>query len=424
MHEKQRYVINIDLENFFPSISFTRVFGMFSTYPFDFNRDVSTVLSQICCFQGALPQGAPTSPIISNYICRSLDNKLTKLARKYQFKYTRYADDITFSTSYKEITPEIGIIDELNCFQLGEEFEKIIKDEGFVINQNKVRLQSFKERQMVTGLVVNKKANLRRDYIKNIRAMLHCWEKFGIIEAQKKFNAKYPNKKPELFKKTLNGRINFIKQVKGDRDPIYRKLHNKFHSIQHQYDKLLPLINEGSINNSLPIKNNTTVTISDLIMRGECDFIEFKEALYFNRYTKQKLDSNFENILKEMTAFLNKKDGGYILIGVEDSKNIFGIEQDMIITNSKNEDAFELHIRNKIGDKAAIKPLPLERLEFVFDNFCGKTVCCIKIKESEDNAIYHYKNDIYVRNGSSSIPLQGSNLAYWAQWKKKAKNLN
>lgn len=96
-----RFLLNIDLENFFPSISFYRVRGLFQKIPFSCSFQVATVLAHICTKSGQLPQGAPTSPFIANLVCRRLDADLMELARRHQSTYTRYADDLTFSFSVR-----------------------------------------------------------------------------------------------------------------------------------------------------------------------------------------------------------------------------------------------------------------------------------------------------------------------------------
>lgn len=98
-HVGKNLVLNFDVKDFFPSINFGRVRGIFGAHPFGFPPTVATVLAQICCAQTVLPQGAATSPILANLVCRGLDNDLSRLARRHRCTYTRYADDITFSTS-------------------------------------------------------------------------------------------------------------------------------------------------------------------------------------------------------------------------------------------------------------------------------------------------------------------------------------
>lgn len=110
IHRRMRIVINLDLKDFFSSINFGRVRGLFKSAPFGFNNEVATTLAQICCHDGKLPQGAPTSPVISNYICRRLDNELIAFARKHKINYSRYADDITFSTNLQFLPTAVGHI--------------------------------------------------------------------------------------------------------------------------------------------------------------------------------------------------------------------------------------------------------------------------------------------------------------------------
>ena len=104
-HLRKSFVLNIDLKDFFPSINFGRVRGMFMGKPYHIPADASTILSQICCFENQLPQGAPTSPILSNMICAQLDSQLQWLAKTNRCMYTRYADDITFSTNLRAGEP-------------------------------------------------------------------------------------------------------------------------------------------------------------------------------------------------------------------------------------------------------------------------------------------------------------------------------
>src|SRR5258708_2835890 len=96
-HERQQWVLKVDLRDFFPSINFGRVRGLFFAYPFDYPPDVATMLAQICCHRNQLPQGAPTSPIISNFICRGLDHDLAQLAREERCHSTRHPSNLPSS---------------------------------------------------------------------------------------------------------------------------------------------------------------------------------------------------------------------------------------------------------------------------------------------------------------------------------------
>jgi RNA-directed DNA polymerase len=228
IHVGSKWVLNIDLDNFFPSIHFGRIRGVFQKYPFSFSHSVSTVLAQLCCFNSKLPQGAPTSPIISNLICRGLDQDLFDLSEKFHVKFTRYADDLTFSTNTDFFPPDIGTIDSSNgnIPLIGEPIIRIIKKHGFEINPMKTRITHMREHQQVTGLTVNEKVNVKRNYVRNIRAIIHDIEKNGYSMAESNFHQRYDhktraNKTHPPLKVFLKGKLDFLKMVKGETDPTY-----------------------------------------------------------------------------------------------------------------------------------------------------------------------------------------------------------
>jgi RNA-directed DNA polymerase len=233
VHQRSRFVFNLDLLDFFPSINFGRARGLFMGTPYRLNANVATILAQICCYQNALPQGAPTSPIVSNMICAKLDSQLKDLARRCQAAYTRYADDLTFSTPRKSFPKPIGHLDTVtNQIVVGTDLSKVIAQNGFQVNQNKVRLQKRGQRQQVTGLTVNEEANVKRALPNQARAMLHSWESNGIEAAEQMFRAKWDHKarrktNPE-FKKVVKGKIDFIGFVKGKDHYTHARLYWKY----------------------------------------------------------------------------------------------------------------------------------------------------------------------------------------------------
>ena len=236
-HLRKSFVFNIDLKDFFPSINFGRVRGMFMGKPYHIPADAATVLSQICCFENQLPQGAPTSPIVSNMLCAQLDSQLQWLATTNHSIYTRYADDITFSTNLRTFPKALAKKDMVETkieVSVGKDLERIVEKNGFQINDDKVRLQIPSKRQEVTGIKVNDKPNVNRKFIRKIRAMLHAWEKHGLESAEKEFQTRYfrkqihPDREPPKYTKALKGRINYLKMVRGEKDPIYRKFANKY----------------------------------------------------------------------------------------------------------------------------------------------------------------------------------------------------
>lgn len=166
IHRNKRFVLNLDLENFFDCFHFGRVQGYFekNNY-FKLPHDVAVILAQLTCYQGRLPQGAPSSPIITNLICQSLDTYLLRVAKKYKLDYTRYADDLTLSTNDRHFVE--------NQEEFLAEANAAIKRAGFSINEKKTRLQFKDSRQEVTGLIVNKKLNVNHSYVHKTRAMAH-----------------------------------------------------------------------------------------------------------------------------------------------------------------------------------------------------------------------------------------------------------
>lgn len=296
-HIKGKNVFNIDLKDFFPSINFGRVRGMLMSHPYNLHERAATILAQICCHNGQLPQGAPTSPTISNMICRRLDNQLYKLSKRSNCSYTRYGDDITLSNTRKNFPENIVDLQSIRP-EVGEKLKSIINSNGFEINTNKVRLYRKTNRQEVTGLTVNEKVNIRRNYIRQVRAMLHAWEKYGHEAAEKVFYKKYDKKQrsPKFlpsFAKIIEGKIAFIKMVKGDRDIIYRKLLNKYRYLSVSHLPQLPLNINEELESSLWVVKCGSKQGTAFMLKGygliTCEhvircFIEEQEEIKVFRY--------------------------------------------------------------------------------------------------------------------------------------------
>lgn len=250
-HTRKEYVFNIDLLDFFPSINFGRVYGMFLKKPYNLPGNVAAVLSRICIFKDStrdqLPQGAPTSPIVSNLICARMDDELYRLAREHNCRYTRYADDITFSTNRPNFPKEIATINPLFAkgrieVTVGKELSDIINNKnGFSINARKVRIQHRDYRQTVTGLKVNEFPNVSRKYINQLRAMLYAWETYGLKNAEKVFIEKYNHKRRwkseegTLYKKVVKGKINFLRMVRGRQNATYQKFCEKLSCLDSSF---------------------------------------------------------------------------------------------------------------------------------------------------------------------------------------------
>ena len=219
IHRKKRFIINVDLENFFDNIHFGRVRGyLIKNKDFQLSEEVATVIAQLTCFKGSLPQGAPTSPIISNYICNIFDLRIIKLAKKYKLNYTRYADDLTFSTNEKYFME--------NWEDFMENLKKEVERAGFHLNEKKTRISYEDSRQEVTGVIVNKKISIKREYYKNTRAMANNLYKTGEF---------YINGEKGSLNQ-LEGRFTFINQAECfGKKIIFQQLNGR----EKEYQKFL-----------------------------------------------------------------------------------------------------------------------------------------------------------------------------------------
>ncbi len=329
IHIKQYYVLNIDLQDFFPSINFGRVSGMFKSHPFNFNDEISYLLAQICCHKNFLPQGSPTSPIISNFICRSLDNQLKSLAKTSKCYYTRYADDITFSTRMRSFPSELASYSS-GTLELGKELIQIIEDNGFTVNSNKNCLRRNHEHQFVTGLTVNEKLNVKRRFIKQLRAMLYAWEKHGLdkaaLEHFKKYSRRHKDKEDNaLFIKIIEGKLHFLADIRGKDDDIFKKYVG-------QFKKLSPV----------PIMSQYIGYQGDKILvytEGNTDWMHLKNALNrFNaNYDYEAISSSIkiheydenhtigDTILKNLLHGYLVSGNPQAIIGIFDSDNLSSI---------------------------------------------------------------------------------------------------
>ncbi|MEQ8823274.1 MAG: reverse transcriptase domain-containing protein [Filomicrobium sp.] len=235
-HTGQRWVLNVDLEGFFPSINFGRVRGLFMKPPFEMGPAAATVCAQVVTYRNGLPQGAPTSPVLSNFIAAQLDRRLSRLARQNRLVYSRYADDITLSTNQAQFPASVVIREPIDGggwkVTAGDALAQAIHQSGFEINEKKVRLQAHYVHQDVTGLCVNKRVNISRERIRKLRAMLHAWRKFGIERAANEHFKRYrgsrrlkpPSRPGTAFRNVVYGHLAFVKMVRGADDELFLKL--------------------------------------------------------------------------------------------------------------------------------------------------------------------------------------------------------
>ncbi len=236
VHIGHNYVFNVDLSDFFSSITKSRVWKRLTLPPFNFPSNVADIIANLCCIKVedpnnpdvvkyVLPQGAPTSPLLTNAVCDTLDKRLKGLARRFHLHYTRYADDMSFSSMRNEFEDNGDFMNEL---------KSIIFQQHFTLNENKTHLQRQNKRQEVTGIIVNEKMNVSRQYVRDLRQILYIWWKYGYETA---FSVFYPHYKREkghikkgepIMENVIEGRLNFLKMVKGEKDSVYRRLKSRF----------------------------------------------------------------------------------------------------------------------------------------------------------------------------------------------------
>lgn len=344
IHKNKKIVLNLDLKDFFDSFHFGRVKGFFeknkdfkSFFP-ELTSELSTLIAQLVCFNGKLPQGAPSSPLLTNLICNIFDVRVLKLAKKYKLTYSRYADDLTFSTNYK------GFIRNLEKFE--EDILLEIKKNGFEANMEKYRLTFQSSRQEVTGLTVNKKINVSRKYYKYTRAMAYSLYKNGEF-------------KIDGIDGTINqleGRFSFINQLDkyNNSESEKRKkfiARNVLNSREKQYQNFL--FYKYFFMNEKPL----------IVTEGKTDILYIKAALknlyneYPNLITKEENEFIFKISFLKRTKLL-KYFFNLSPDGADSMKNIYNYFGDK---NSKSYDFYSYF--KKLTNLEALNPVIL-----VFDN--------------------------------------------------------
>ena len=219
-HRNQRWIFNIDLKDFFPTINFGRIRGfLMKSRDFELTEPVATVIAQIACRNGQLPQGSPCSPVIANLIAQILDVRVLKLVRRLGCRYTRYADDLTFSTNKSKFPAELAVMTAVeegkpHVWIPGDELEEIVTSSGFEINKAKTQMMYKASRQEVTGIVANRELRPRVEYRKLVRAMVHRYVTTGAFEIPVSVAANGTRTFRRGHPDVLHGMLGFIDYVR------------------------------------------------------------------------------------------------------------------------------------------------------------------------------------------------------------------
>jgi RNA-directed DNA polymerase len=171
-------------------------------------------------------------------ICSRLDSQLQELAKTHRCRYTRYADDLTFSTHLSNFPKEIGCYSHDGQALTGDALEEVIRSNGFLVNPEKVRLQRWDSHQEVTGLTVNRKPNVSRRFVRQIRAMLHAWHVHGLAAAEQEHLTRHrlikhrdPAAGPPSYQRVVHGKISFHSMVRGADDHLVRNFRAQYNRL-------------------------------------------------------------------------------------------------------------------------------------------------------------------------------------------------
>ncbi|MFY1664526.1 reverse transcriptase domain-containing protein [Pseudomonas sp. Pseu.R1] len=240
VHANQRWLLRFDLKEFFHSISAARVAGLLRRPPFSYAKPVADTIARLCTKDGRLTQGAPTSPLISNILCKGLDFRLKELASQNKCYYTRYADDVFISNNGSLFPSSIAERDANGTVKLSDEIVGIVIAAGFQLNFKKTTLRSRAERQLATGIIVNRKLNVPKEYVKSVRAALYAWEKYDLKLAEEywRVHVDKRNRHGEAAPRlswVVRGKINHIGHVKGYNDPVFLTLAKRLQALDPTY---------------------------------------------------------------------------------------------------------------------------------------------------------------------------------------------
>ncbi|MGT2751027.1 retron Ec67 family RNA-directed DNA polymerase/endonuclease [Streptococcus orisasini] len=327
IHRNKKYIISVDLKDFFDSFTFYRVKGYFKkNKDFQLSEEIAMTLANIVCYKSKLPQGAPSSPILTNMIGRILDSRILKICKKYHLKYTRYADDMTFSTNDDVIVKKLDdFLSELN---------NIIEKAGFKINEKKTRISYWNSRQLVTGLVVNKRVNIPREYYKATRGMAHqlylgedvyingkevknpinrLTGRFAFINQVERFDDERMNLEQTEFsaKEKTFQRFLFYKNFYGAEKPVLitegktdvRYIRAALKKLYNNFPKLIT-IEEGKVDYKITFfkKSDTFEKYLDLNKHGGSIFEKIWNLYCDNQIFKKKNFNNVYNYFKRINS--------------------------------------------------------------------------------------------------------------------------
>jgi RNA-directed DNA polymerase len=212
-HLDAKWLMNADLEDFFHYVKAEMVFQIFSTMPFGFSDELSDILTQLTTYKGRLPMGAPTSPVLSNFATIELDGEISNFAHQNKWIYSRYADDMSFSSLHPI---EIAKVEGLRA---------IADKHGFKFNESKLKLFGPEDEKTVTGLRLGEEVELSREFAGQLNEEIFRLRK--VMEARA-LQGKPPSLWVQNYQRQVEGQLNFAAFVMGEDDPDYIQLEKDF----------------------------------------------------------------------------------------------------------------------------------------------------------------------------------------------------
>lgn len=212
-HIKKDYLLNIDLKDFFHSVTREKVLTIFANKPFSFRGELADILADLTTYNGRLAMGAPTSPVLSNLACREMDQELIAFSSSMLWAFTRYADDMSFSSNQLINAEKINSV------------RAIVRKHGFIINEKKLKIYGPKDQKIVTGLLVTDKVTLAPDFLPELKSDI---EKLKQVVYAQNEQGQFSTKWVDKLKLQIRGRLNFAGFVLRRNNQEYIELKDRF----------------------------------------------------------------------------------------------------------------------------------------------------------------------------------------------------
>lgn len=225
-HHGSHFMLNVDFEDFFHQITSQKILDILQTKPFRFQKEAAQILTKLFTYNKKLPMGAPTSPVFSNLATISLDKKLNSWANKHQITYTRFVDDLTFSSRHQA----------LDSYHL-EAIQNICKHHDLKLNPYKTLFYGREETKKVTGLVLNETIDIDPDFYHQLNKDL--WRLQHAVEVNFIMNKHNQSNTLKEFEQEVEGQINFIGMIEGYGSALYRQYKQKLKKALQPNDEAL-----------------------------------------------------------------------------------------------------------------------------------------------------------------------------------------